>query len=415
MQLAAEGYANAQVDCQLVPIAPKQADIQLTIRPGDRIHVKDIQFIGDSALHPKELRQALRALRTRRILGWPLFPSYSAEAVDADLARLRSLYLSKGYFGATVRLDSTEIHGKEAAVRIRAEAGPLYELKQRPCDLCAALFRARREAERRGILDFSATLNVERETTTIDRGNPIRVGRIEFAGHHHYTDAMLRRNFLLEEGQLLDGRLLRKSIDRLNRSNLFDPIDPSQVIIHQSETRGVADVMVKLTERKRGAWRLSGPVGPASFAGPLEASISSRLPPWGSGLFELATYTASVSMYAFARPILPLLGVDPRRSLAPVLALARPFSPGEGWKSGFSIAPQLGWKASALAYSASQFEQRLLPVLAGDRGIVPDLPVTVEGPSGEGVMLCEPRPPRFARLRYGATIAIRLLGAFTGL
>jgi hypothetical protein len=74
--------------------------------------------------------------------------------VDADLARLRSLYLSKGYFGATVRLDSTEIHGKEAAVRIRAEAGPLYELKQRPCDLCAALFRARREAERRGILDF---------------------------------------------------------------------------------------------------------------------------------------------------------------------------------------------------------------------------------------------------------------------
>jgi Surface antigen variable number repeat len=241
------------------------------------------------------------------------------------------------------------------------------------------------------------------------------VGRIEFVGTHHYSDALLRRNFLLDEGQLLDGRLLRKSIDRLNRSKLFETTDESQVVIRPREAEGVADVIVKLTERERGAWRLSGPVGPASFAGPLEASISSRLPPWGSGILELATYTASVSMFAFARPLLPLLGVDPRRSLLPVLALARPFSPGEGWKSGFSVAPQFGWRASALSYSATQIQQRLLPALAGDRGLVPELPVTVEGPSGEGVMLCEPPPPRFARLRYIATIGLRFLGAFAGI
>jgi hypothetical protein len=30
-------------------------------------------------------------------------------------------------------------------------------------------------------------------------------------------------------------------------------------------------------------------------------------------------------------------------------------------------------------------------------------------------MLCEPPPPRFVKLRYGATIALRLLGAFTGI
>ncbi len=425
-QLATEGYANAQVDCQLVPIAPGQTDLHLTITPGDRIHVKDIQFESDGSLDPRELRETLRALRTRHILGWPLYPAYSPEAVDADLARLRSLYISKGYFDARVRLDSTEIHDKDAEVRIRVEAGPLYEVKpQRPCDLCAALLRARREAESQGILDFSATLAVEREaggarpaahlSAKIDRGGVYRVGRIEFSGNRHYTDAMLRRNFLLEEGQLLDGRLLRKSIDRLNRSNLFEPIDESQVVIRSSADAGVADVMVKFTERKRGAWRLSGPVGPASFAGPLEASISSRLPPWGSGIFELATYTASISMFAFARPILPLLGVDPRRSFAPVLTLARPFSWGEGWKSGFSIAPQFGWRASALAYPATQLQQRLLPALAGDRGLVPELPVRVEDPRGEGVLLCEPPPPRFAKLRFGASIGLRLLGVFTGI
>jgi outer membrane protein insertion porin family len=424
-QLNAQGYTNAQVDSKLVRVAARQADLHIAITPGDRIRVTEIQFAGDSALESKELHQALRALRIRRILGWPLFPAYSPEAVEADLARLRSLYLSKGYFDAKVRLDGIDIHDKSAAVSIRVEAGPLYRVKdRRPCDICASLLRARREAEREGVLDFSATLKVQREgdpanpvadlETTIARGSAYRLGRIEFTGNHHYSDAMLRRNFLLDEGRLLDGRLLRKSIRRLNEAMLFEPIDESQVVIHPSETGRVADVIVRLTERKRGAWRLSGPVGPASFAGPLEASLSSRLPPWGSGLFELATYTASVSMYAFAHPILPLLAVNSRRRFLPVLALARPFTPGEGWKSGFSVAPQLGWRWSALNYASTQVEQRLLPVLSGDRGLVPDLQVTVEDPSGEGVLFCEPPPPRFAKLRYVATIGVRLMKTFSG-
>ncbi len=425
-QLAAQGYLNAQVNPELDGVAPGKADLHLNITPGDRIRVTNIQFLGDAALDSNELRHALRALRIRHIFGWPLLPAYSPEAMNADLARLGSLYLSKGYFDASFRVDSTEIHGKDAVVRIRADGGSLYRVKpQRPCDVCASLFRERRQAEQRGILDFTATLKVRREggdsnpvadlTTTVERGSGYRVGRIEFAGNHHYSDAALRRNFLIEEGQLLDGRLLRKSIDRLNRSKLFEPIDASQVIIRRGEAEGVADVIVNLTEIKRGSWRISGPAGPPSFAGSLEASIRSRLPPWGSGLFELATYTASISVFAFAHPILPLLAIDPRRRLLPVLAISRPFSPGEGWQSGFTIAPQLGWRASAVTYSATQIQQRLLPVLAGDSGLVPELPVSVEGPSGEGVMFCEPPPLSFAKLRYGVTIGVRLLGAFAGI
>jgi hypothetical protein len=416
-QLVTQGYLNAQVNPELVPVTPGTADLHLTIAAGDRIRVTETQFTGARVLDSSELRRSLRALRIRHIFGWRLLPGYSREAVDADLARLDSLYISKGYFDASVRLVSIEIQGKNVVVHIRADAGAQYQLKHRPGDVCASLLRARREAESRGILDFSATLRMRGESfdTSIERGEAYRVGRIEFSGNHHYADATLRRNFLIEEGQLLDGRLLRKSIDRLNRSKLFQPIDASQVVIHPGSAKGVADLTVKLTEQKRGSWRLSGPAGPPSFAGSLEASLKSRLPPWGAGLFELATYTASVSAFAFAHPILPLLAVDRGRKLLPVLALSRPFSPGEGWESGFSIAPELGWKASALGYSLTQVQQRLLPVLAGDSGLAPELPVTVEGPGRESVMLCEPAPPRFARLRFGAIVALRLLGAFVGI
>ena len=171
-------------------------------------------------------------------------------------------------------------------------------------------------------------------------------------------------------------------------------------------------MIVRLTERKRGAWNLSGPVGPASFAGPLQASISSRLPPWGAGLFELSTYTASVTMFAFAHPILPLLAIGNKHPLLPVLVLARPFAPSYGWKSGFSFAPQLGWRASALSYAIVQTQQRLLPALSGDRGVISPLTVTVQRDRGETVMFCEQPKPRLANVRNVVSLAVRFAGSF---
>jgi hypothetical protein len=416
-QLEGQGYLHAEVDYRLVPVAHNQVDLHLTVTPGGRLRVKEIDFTGDVVFDAKELRTALRAMRTRRVFGWPMFPTYSPEAVEADVARLRSWYLSKGYFDAKVLLDDLQLDRKEARVQFRIEPGPLYQVKDEGSAnlpaLCPSMLAARRQAERQGILDFSATLTVQPSGLTVatQSGQPFRVGRIDFIGNRHYSDATLRRNFLLDEGQLFDERLLRLSLAKLNRTMLFEPVSEVNAAIHTNEASGVADVTVRLIERKRGAWNLSGPVGPASFAGPLQASLSSRLPPWGSGLLELSTYTASVSMFAFAHPLLPLLAVDPRRRLWPVLALQRPFSPAEGWKSGFSFAPQLGWRVSGLNYSITQAQQRLLPLLSGDRGLTPELQVAVQGPGGDGVIFCEPPTPRFEHARIAAAVGLRVLGA----
>jgi outer membrane protein insertion porin family len=427
-QLNAKGYTGAAVDYDLAPFAENSVDLRLTIRPGESVRVKDVEFEGDPGLEVKELRGALRALRARRIVAWRLLPSYTPEAVDSDLARLRSLYLSKGYFEAAVRLSDSEISGRDARVRILVESGPLYRVQRwatrtgmfEARDLCSCLFAARREAEQNGILDFAARLTVQPLAgdgpladldLQIDRGRPYRVRRVNFSGNHHFSDATLRRNFTLDEGDLLDQRLLRESMDRLNRTTLFEPLTMSNVEVNTDEKNGAADVNIRVTERKRGAWGLSGPVGPASFAGPLQASISSRLPSWGRGLFELSTYTVSLSMIAFAHPLLPALAIASKHPLIPILALRRPFLPALGWESGFSIAPQIGWRASALGYAITQIQQRTLPLLAGDRGSIPELPVQVEGPRGEAPMFCDPPPPRAMWLRRPASFALQFLGS----
>jgi hypothetical protein len=153
---------------------------------------------------------------------------------------------------------------------------------------------------------------------------------------------------------------------------------------------------------------MEGPVGPMSLASPLEASLSARLPPWGRGLLELSTYSVAVGVFAFGHPLLPILNAP--KAFTPILVLQRPFMPGEGWMSGLTWAPQLGWKNTAIGYGTTQVQQRVGPLIAGERGIVPDLSVTVERPEGDAVMSCEPPKPRLGPLRTAGTVALHLLG-----
>ena len=410
-QLNQEGYQNVRVAYRITPAAKGAVDLRLKVEPGDAIRVKEVRFAGDA-----RFRQDLQALRRRRMLpgipflwaGWRLFPSYSQEAVDHDVARLHALYVGQGFFDARVRADAIDIRGNNARVSIFAETGPRYPMDPA---VCTTLLGERRDAQRHGVLDFAATLDAAHsdDAPRIQLGPSYRVGRIEFRGNHRIRDSIVRANLLIDEGGTFDEQQLRRSIDRLNRAMLFETIDSKHVVVQPDAKTGFADVTIHLTERKRGSWKLSGPVGPMSLAGPLEASLSTRLPPWGRGLLELSTYTASVGIFAFGHPLLPILNAP--KAFTPIVALQRPFTPGLGWQSGLTWAPQLGWTSTAIGYGTTQLQQRLFPLVAGERGMTPDLNVTVAREEGDAQMVCEPPKPRLSPLRSVGSIALHLLGA----
>lgn len=415
-QLQQRGYRSARVNYAFARAARGEVDVKLHVDLGIATRVRSVSFAGDPGFTEKQLTRDLRALRAHRLLFWRLLPDYTPEAVDSDVSRLRSAYLSRGYYDARIWADEPDIRGRDAAVRIGIEAGPRYQGAPDPRSLCLCLFAERREAERSGVLDFTPRLEVEvadgaaRVETHVDRGVPYRVGRIEFTGNYRTPDTTLRRNLVLEEAQPLDGYLLRRSIARLNRTGLVDPIDMKRVTLRTNPQTGVANVIVGITEAKHGSWRLSGPVGPASVAGPLEAQLAARLPAWGRGPFELSTWTVSIGAAAFFHPILPVLGM-PKGLILPVMALRRPFLPGESWTSGITIAPQLGWRSSVAGYAVTQIQERALSLLAGDRGLVPDLAIQVQAPRGEGAIFCDAPKPRLSLLRSAASMAIKLPGA----
>jgi len=373
-QLNDRGYWKAKVDWQFEPTTNNRYDLLLSVKPGESPKVR---ATGDTSLHPPKV--------------------YSNGAIDNYAAKLTSHYIALGYYDAKVNV-TREVKGKYAMVNFDVVRGSFH----RPIDmkvLCGCLFSQRREAERKGIVDFSASLD-ESGVPQVQLGKPYTVGRISFFGHKRYSDSTIRRNLVLDEGAPLDSERLRTSLNRLNRSGMFENIDERQVQIKDTLRPGVADINIRLVERKHGAWNFSGPL-------PLTASISMRLPPWGQRVFELSSYAVSFNMLAYSS----LLKLTTAKRFLPILALERPFTPGAGWLSGFAFSPQIPGKLMAANYLYTQFDRRIQPLLAGQRG--PDILVTFKRPAGgEATLICESPKPRFYIPRMALSIGLNVVRSF---
>ena len=96
----------------------------------------------------------------------------------------------------------------------------------------------------------------------IEEGKQYTLRRLEFTGNTFTRDRVLRREFLLNEGDIYNSRALDISVARLNQTQYFDPIDRDQdVEIRPDEEKGDVDLNVKVREKGRQQISFSGAAG----------------------------------------------------------------------------------------------------------------------------------------------------------
>ena len=104
-----------------------------------------------------------------------------------------------------------------------------------PPTSCAKLsITTRRLYGEYGYIDFTPTPNFEIDDTKktinvileFDQQKQYYVRRIEFAGNTTTRDKVIRRELLLDEGQIFNNRLWELSILRLNQLNYFETLKP---------------------------------------------------------------------------------------------------------------------------------------------------------------------------------------------
>jgi hypothetical protein len=268
--------------------------------------------------------------------------------------------------------------------------------------LCACLLEARQIAESQGRINFSADVAYTGGDPPVDvsariwMGSAHAVGRIMFAGHFAVNDSTLRRAMLIYERDLFDVVKLRRSLERINAMGLFEPLTIADVVVARHDDGVTADVTIPLRQRRRRWWSLSGPLIPG--IGPLQASIASRLPPWGRGVLDASTYVVRLNLLGFALPI----------AKAAPLVLERPIVPGQEWRSGFALPSDLSPRTMLMHYGRAHLARGLEAMLDEQRPDSMVVPVTFGGKPDEDKLVCDPPKPRLWWLRRGGAVAANL-------
>ena len=349
-QLEAEhGHQFATVRTEVRQLPPNSVDITFVVREGPKVKVGRIKFEGNRHVSTRELRSAMHFMKP---IGIPhsiflenLFSkTYDATHLDDDMELVREALQNRGYFKANVGDPRTNIRntgrtgfripliqhgpGKAMDITIPIEEGDQYRLgsitfkgtKAVPNTkalrslfplkdgdifsrqkIAKGLDNLKSAYGSQGYINFTSipqpSFDEQKKTVSfeidIDEGKQFYVRRIEFQGNTTTRDKVIRRELVLEEGQLYNEQLWKLSIQRLNQLGFFDdikPDDPTTTDRHLDEKNGTVDLTLKVREKGKNQIGLSGGVSglAGSFIG-LSYSTNNFL-----GLGETLTVQANI-------------------------------------------------------------------------------------------------------------------------
>jgi outer membrane protein insertion porin family len=369
--LGEHGRQFAKVTPQYERIASSNAVILVfKIEEGPKVKVGKIKFTGNHAYSDRKLIRAMRHDRPYSIplYFWDiavLTKTYDRQKLSEDLeVGVRELYRSNGYFKVSVgepileNIDKESprlgvpvplmghSHGKAVNITIPIEEGDRYHmgtLKIVSADPDKALSlkvdalksafplkqgdifsteKVRKALEtygkiygEYGFIDFTPEPDTDIDeaqkiinlTLKFDEQKQYYVRRIDFVGNTTTRDKVIRRDLMIDEGQLFNKRLWENSILRLNQLDYFDKIEADKAAeIKRNNKDGTVDITLKLKEKGKQSIGLQGGVSglAGSFIG-LTYQTNNFL-----GLGETMTFSAQFGsltrsfMFGFTEPYL---------------------------------------------------------------------------------------------------------------
>ncbi|WP_184254760.1 outer membrane protein assembly factor BamA [Granulicella mallensis] len=311
--LGEHGHQFAVIKTEIKTIPPAAVALTFNIKEGPTVKVGKIVFQGNQQLSARELRASMKNLKP---IGIPhsifledLLPrTFDASKLDEDAERVRGAYRDKGYFKALTGEPQTNVRnagginpltlrpstGKRVDILIPVEEGARYRLggitftgnkeytnkkalraqfAQKDGEYFnATLFGKGIEALRKaygegGFINMVGTPTPRVDEAKklvyldvdIDEGKKFYVSRIEFSGNTITRDKVIRREILIEEGQVYNSRLVDLSLLRLNQLNYFDTLKAEQdVETRQNADAGTVDLLLKLKEKGKNSIGLNG-------------------------------------------------------------------------------------------------------------------------------------------------------------
>jgi len=286
-----EGYWLAKV----VPVVNKvsESEVYLTyqIDEGKKVKIRNISIVGNKAISAGKIRGAMKTS------AWKIYSFitssgyYKKDTMNADLEAIKDLYFNNGFIKAVVsdpeiqltpdkKGMSITIHVSEgdqykiSAVNLTGnKAFPEKELRKLISSAPGKVFS--KEVLRKDIAAVTdlytqngyALANVFPEivpedatkqlalTYKVEEGDIYRVGRIEISGNTKTRDKVIRREVRMDEGDIFNSALLKRSYERINNLNFFDAVDMAPKPRYEEKR---LDIDIKVKEKATGFLSVGG-------------------------------------------------------------------------------------------------------------------------------------------------------------
>ncbi len=309
--LAARGHPNATIEERRDEVSATSTALTFEIDEGDRVRVVEVQFEGNQIFSDGKLRGSMKYVKEAglitRFRGQDIL---DREKLDVDLRLVNNYMRSKGYLQARTGEPRVEGVGRRRTgfpilplpllssvdeglrVTIPIVEGKLYRIGEMKIEgnsifsedqirsviglnkgdiangekIGKALFENLKKVYgSQGFIEYTAEptptfkdnpQNPEEGivdfTIAIDEGKQFTLRRLEFLGNTFTRDFVLRREVLINEGDIYNQTAWEYSVIKLNQSGYFEPIDKDKdADFRTNEEEATVDINLKVTERGR--------------------------------------------------------------------------------------------------------------------------------------------------------------------
>ncbi|MCL5021954.1 MAG: outer membrane protein assembly factor BamA [Nitrospirae bacterium] len=286
-----EGYWLAKVVPVINKVSENEVYLTFQIDEGPKIKVRQIVITGNRAMSAKKIKGAMKT-SPWKIYSF-IFSSgyYKKETMSQDIEAIRDLYYNNGYIKVMVSDPEVKLtpDKKGMIITIHISEGEQYRI----ASIALAGYKAFPEAQLQKLISsapgnvFSkavlkkdvtaitdlytqhgyAMANVFPDITPeeakkevavtykVEEGDIYRIGKIEISGNTKTRDKVIRREMRLDEGDLFNSKLLKRSYERINNLNFFETVDLAPKPRYEEK---LLDIDVKVKERATGFLSVGG-------------------------------------------------------------------------------------------------------------------------------------------------------------
>ncbi len=286
-----EGYWLARIVPVIKSISPDEVSLTYQIEEGPKVRIKKINIEGNKAISTGKIKRAIE------IKEWWFFSFvtssgyFKKEGMEGDIERIRNLYFNNGFIKVAVGEPKIQLTDdkKGMVITIPISEGDQFnissvefsgnkvftedEIKKRTTMELNKPFS--KENLKRDIISISelysengyALITVSPELIpdeskklvrvllAIDEGDKYRIGRIEISGNTKTRDKVIRREVRVNEGDVFNSSLIKRSYERINNLNFFETVEMAPKPNPEEKLVGI-DIKVK--ERPTGFFSIGG-------------------------------------------------------------------------------------------------------------------------------------------------------------